>query len=131
MRLMNSEYCLLEKTLVIDPNKRISSNQLLDTYIKAYEKEVKASKKKEKEKTDEKMLHRTSSHENTARSRIQMGNSIEIIEKRAPSLQKKNQFTARLKTQSSSHNEKIEEKRESSVSKFLNKIWSKVTPSKM
>lgn len=36
--LLASEYDILKKTLEIDPEKRISSDELFKVYIKAYEK---------------------------------------------------------------------------------------------
>lgn len=91
-RLSGAELALLERTLDLDVSRRANSRELLDVYIKNYEKEVGGSDKKSK---PIRHMRTESQPSSTRHSRFESGNSIEKIDKRVPSVDK-NQFTLRL-----------------------------------
>ena len=138
----------------MDVGKRTNSKELLDVYIKAYEKEVGVDRKKSHSNSSHHGNSNSNSNSNskqhnsnnnhhshkkidsnrsqskdipssTRRERITLGNSIETIEKRIPSVDR-NQFSTRIKTEPSST--KKEEREGNSINKFISKIWNKISP---
>ena len=79
---MRVELILLQKTLDLDADKRATSRELLDVYIKEYEKDVGFDRKKNKVSEHKRNASQT---QTVRRDRIMTANSIETIEKRVPS----------------------------------------------
>lgn len=87
----------MQKTLAIEPEKRTNSRELLDVYIKDYEREVAELESKKSAKRTAKIEMEPNS---SARKNImKLNNSIEAIEKRVPSVDKSSFHSKRYKTE--------------------------------